>query len=217
MNDQLNTALRLVRLEVERIARALPSYIDADDLEADGYVGLVEANNRFDPQLGVPFDAFARRRVRGAIFDGIQRYGAFSRRECRRHRAARAIQPPRPTARPTLAHRHESRSTDAHSTPTGCAPRSVSADPEYAAMTREALAHIRCILESLPQSERELITAVYDLDQRGDSAAALARRRGVNRSSISRRKQRTLARMRHRLLGHALVEPDFRDDPEDPA
>jgi len=46
--------------------------IDQEDLVADGYVGLAKAARKFDPSHGVPFTAFARHYVRGAIVDTVR-------------------------------------------------------------------------------------------------------------------------------------------------
>lgn len=40
-----------------------------EDLRQDGAIGLMKAIARFDPDRGVPFRAFARNYIRGAIFD----------------------------------------------------------------------------------------------------------------------------------------------------
>jgi RNA polymerase sigma factor for flagellar operon FliA len=45
--------------------------IDPDDLFQLACTGLLEAMDRFDPSLGVPFRGFANRRIRGAMIDGI--------------------------------------------------------------------------------------------------------------------------------------------------
>lgn len=45
--------------------------IDPDDLYQLACTGLLEAMERFDPDLGVPFRGFANRRIRGAMIDGI--------------------------------------------------------------------------------------------------------------------------------------------------
>lgn len=47
-----------------------PPGVDPGDLEQFAYEGLLQAIDRFDPLKGVPFSAFARRRVLGAIVDG---------------------------------------------------------------------------------------------------------------------------------------------------
>ena len=35
-------------------------------------IGLIDAAGRYKPALGVPFDAFARRRVHGAMLDALR-------------------------------------------------------------------------------------------------------------------------------------------------
>lgn len=45
--------------------------LDPDDLVQLACTGLLEAMDRFDPALGVPFRGFASRRIRGAMIDGI--------------------------------------------------------------------------------------------------------------------------------------------------
>lgn len=45
--------------------------IDPDDLFQLACAGLLEAMDRFDPALGVPFRGFATRRIKGSMIDGI--------------------------------------------------------------------------------------------------------------------------------------------------
>lgn len=45
--------------------------IELDDLYQHAYTGLLEALDRFEPKLGVPFPAFAVRRISGSIRDSI--------------------------------------------------------------------------------------------------------------------------------------------------
>jgi RNA polymerase sigma factor (sigma-70 family) len=47
--------------------------LDQEDLVGDGYLGLAKAARRYDPSYGVPFTAFARHFVRGAIADTVRR------------------------------------------------------------------------------------------------------------------------------------------------
>lgn len=51
----------------------LPSFIDIENLEAAGILGLVEAANRFSNDFGVKFKNYAYQRIRGAIFDELRR------------------------------------------------------------------------------------------------------------------------------------------------
>ena len=54
---------------------------DKEDLIGDGMFGLVEAANKYDESSGVPFNAYAGQRVRGAIRDGLRRMDWAKRRE----------------------------------------------------------------------------------------------------------------------------------------
>jgi RNA polymerase sigma factor (sigma-70 family) len=58
--------------------------LDWDDLRGAAILALIGAIKRFDPACGVPFRAFAARRVDGALFDaGRQALGRPSRRRAR--------------------------------------------------------------------------------------------------------------------------------------
>lgn len=45
---------------------------ERDDLVSAGTVGLINAVDRFDDSRGVPFEAFARQRIRGAVIDEVR-------------------------------------------------------------------------------------------------------------------------------------------------
>lgn len=62
----------LVKTLACRLARRLPSGVELNDLVSIGMLGLVEAAGRYRPTLGVPFDAFARRRIHGAMLDSLR-------------------------------------------------------------------------------------------------------------------------------------------------
>jgi RNA polymerase sigma factor for flagellar operon FliA len=73
--------MEMVRRIAGAMARHLPAHVDADELVSLGYLGLVEAQTRFDPARGVPFGAFASTRARGAMLDGLRRLDPVSREE----------------------------------------------------------------------------------------------------------------------------------------
>ncbi len=62
----------LVRTLAHRLARRLPAQVETSDLISVGVLGLIDAADRYKPSLGVPFDAFARRRVQGAMLDSLR-------------------------------------------------------------------------------------------------------------------------------------------------
>src|SRR5688572_2253246 len=62
----------LVKTLAQRLAQRLPSQVEISDLISVGVIGLIDAAARYKPTLGVPFDAFARRRVQGAMLDSLR-------------------------------------------------------------------------------------------------------------------------------------------------
>ena len=67
--------LYLVLPIANRIKEHLPPSFDVDDLIASGNLALLHLATRYRPREhgGAPFSAFARPRIRGAIFDSIRR------------------------------------------------------------------------------------------------------------------------------------------------
>lgn len=201
--------LELVRVEARRIAHRLPrESVSLDDLVGHGHIGLVEAHQRFDPQRGVPFDLFARRRVRGAIFDALRAQGFLKRRGWE---AAR---------RQSQAHRlldagvGEAAGGDdamALALSVGLLATHLLTDevitdeaaPEPPADTllegEQTRRRLRSAIDALATEDREIIDAVYDFEDLGDSGADLARRRGVSRSYVSRAHLRILESLRGAL------------------
>jgi RNA polymerase sigma factor FliA len=61
------------QIAVRHLRRRAGANVERAELEQLAYEGLLHAIDRFDPMKGVPFSAFARRRIRGNIIDGISR------------------------------------------------------------------------------------------------------------------------------------------------
>jgi RNA polymerase sigma factor for flagellar operon FliA len=62
----------LVKALALRMARRVPTQVEVSELMSVGMVGLIDAAGRYQISLGVPFDAFARRRVHGAMLDWLR-------------------------------------------------------------------------------------------------------------------------------------------------
>ncbi|MEZ5284204.1 MAG: RNA polymerase sigma factor FliA [Vicinamibacterales bacterium] len=62
----------LVKAMAGRLANRLPSQVEVSELISVGVLGLIDAAGRFNPALGVPFSAFARRRIHGAMLDSLR-------------------------------------------------------------------------------------------------------------------------------------------------
>lgn len=62
-----------VRAEAWRIAKRGPNVIEVDDLVSMGFLGLMDAADKYDPKRGVKFDTYAEYRIRGAMLDELRR------------------------------------------------------------------------------------------------------------------------------------------------
>jgi len=62
----------LVKSMASRLGRRLPAQVEVSELVSVGVLGLIDAASRYRPSLGVPFDAFARRRIHGAMLDALR-------------------------------------------------------------------------------------------------------------------------------------------------
>jgi RNA polymerase sigma factor FliA len=62
----------LVKALAQRLVQRLPSQVEMTDLIGVGVLGLIDAATRYKASTGVPFDAFARRRVQGAMLDALR-------------------------------------------------------------------------------------------------------------------------------------------------
>jgi RNA polymerase sigma factor FliA len=78
----------LARSLALRLAGRVPASVDLDDLIGAGVLGLIDAVDRFDPSRAIPFEAYARTRIYGAILDAMRAEDHLSRRERRRNREA---------------------------------------------------------------------------------------------------------------------------------
>jgi RNA polymerase sigma factor (sigma-70 family) len=64
----LSQVYRLAR----RLKRRMPQTVDFGDLLSDGFLGLDRAARLFDPSRNVPFEAFAKLYIEGAMVDGLR-------------------------------------------------------------------------------------------------------------------------------------------------
>jgi len=62
----------LVKSLASRLAQRVPAQVEISELISVGVLGLIDAAGRYKPSLGVPFDAFARRRIHGAMLDALR-------------------------------------------------------------------------------------------------------------------------------------------------
>ncbi len=63
----------MVRRIALHMADRVDHFVDVDDLAQIGFMGLLDAAKRYDPKTGVPFEAYALLRIRGAMVDEMRR------------------------------------------------------------------------------------------------------------------------------------------------
>jgi len=68
----IRSHLPLVRRMAGHLASRLPPSVELDDLMQFGLMGLNDALHRYQAQEGVPFEVYARTRIRGAMIDGLR-------------------------------------------------------------------------------------------------------------------------------------------------
>jgi RNA polymerase sigma factor for flagellar operon FliA len=82
--------LSLVKKVAVGLVRRLPAQVEMNELIGEGVVGLLDAARRYKPASGVPFEAFAARRVRGSMLDALRAVDTASRRTRRMERTMKA-------------------------------------------------------------------------------------------------------------------------------
>ena len=76
----------LVKYVVGRMAVSMPGLLASEDIIGYGTIGLIQAVDRYDPSVGVKFETYAIRRIKGSILDAIRSLQQLSRDASRRTR-----------------------------------------------------------------------------------------------------------------------------------
>ena len=210
-------ALPKVRQLAHRLARRM-SAVTADDLESAGHEGLVRAALRYDPSTGVPFDAFAHYRVRGAMIDTARQASPGLRRH---QRALKSLQTTQALLEEAEKRNPSAGAADrrslrervaaaaelvAHTTTAVVLGRVPPADPdtletkeagaEASLMQAELRATLVQILGECEPADRKLIDALYN---RGLTMHEHAKAIGMSVSSVSRHHARLLGLLSQRI------------------
>lgn len=194
----------------KRIARSTRA--NWEDLRQDGVIGLIKAIARFDPGQGVPFRAFAKWHISGAIFDSAGLTRDIARRQEPIYRKVRQTEDELtctlqrdPTIEEVaekagltveqIRNANDARNVAfAEELPNGEDPQLssliVSPEPELTLLLLEALAH-------LDQREQEVIRLYY---WEGESHEEIARELEATISNVTKIRQRAIGKLR-KVLG----------------
>jgi RNA polymerase sigma factor FliA len=215
----------LVKTLAHRLAHRLPPQVEVSDLIGVGVLGLIDAATRYKPTLGVPFDAFARRRIQGAMLDSLRELD-WVPRSLRRLR--RTVEGAISTLRKTLGREPEEteiaqalsmtmpeyeRAVEQLRTLDVGAMRSLEQDSESGMSRLEMLAddgegvlaeierqelreHLARAIQQLPQREREILAMYFDENMTLAEIGAVI---GVSESRVSQLRSLAFTRLRASL------------------
>ena len=157
---------------------------ERDDLVSAGMVGLIDAVDRFDPSRGVPFEAFARVRIRGAIIDELRRLDGRGRLFWKRVRMGEPI---------------AERSADALSldrlVEIGTEPS--VADASEPVLEEDLWHDVGEAVQALPDRERDVIRRYYGASL---TLREIGYELGVSEARVCQLHARAIAHLRRRLV-----------------
>lgn len=223
----------LVKSMAQRLAMRLPSQVEVSDLVSVGVLGLIDAAGRYKPGLGVPFDAFARRRVQGAMLDSLRDldWAPRSLRRMRRDVDGALAKLRRQFAREpeeseiaaemgmSVADYEKTiqqlrrldigavRSLDAP-TEDGTSRLELCVDPTEGVVTqlerKELRGHLAKAIEQLPERERQILALYFEEEL---TLAEIGEVIGVGESRVSQLRSLALSRLRTLLRESLGMEP----------
>jgi RNA polymerase sigma factor for flagellar operon FliA len=196
--------------------------VERSELVSVGVLGLIDAATRYQPSLGVPFDAFARRRIQGAMLDALRQLDRVPRSV---RRLQRNVEEAMTTLRHTLGREPEAedvahalgispaeyasllddlRSADVASIRQGDSDGGdrleVAIEPEagpYVQLERRELrSRLARALAELPERERQVLALSYDQEL---TLAEIGAVLGLTESRICQIRSQAIARLRSLL------------------
>lgn len=214
--------LAIVGYLVNEVARKA-THLSRDELASAGAYGLLLAADSFDPAQGVPFGAFARRRILGAMADEMRAADWAGRTARRRIKESLRVQESLTAAlgrTPTVDELAESLGVGraAAAEALADAQRSVAVldssiadllaaetvSPEQAVLETERTRYVTAAVASLPERMRYVVEQIYYHDRSvGDLAAEL----GLTHSAVSQQRSEAVRLMRVGLETHYTTSP----------
>jgi len=203
-------------LASETHARA--THIPREELASAGALALVMAADAFDPELGVPFGAYARRRILGAFADEMRSMDWASRGIRKRIKETVAVRETLTSGlgrTPTVAEiaiamgvgedavseaiADAERSVTTLDDPTAGEVASDLLMPEESLVMRERRRVLECAVMALPERMRQIVQAVY-VDER--PVKEIAEELGVSHSAVSQQRSEAVRLLRDALDLH---------------
>ncbi len=206
------------------------THLSRDDLASAASLGLVMAADAFDPERGVPFGAYARRRITGAIADEMRAADWATRSMRGRIKETLAVQETltaalgrtpevaelanalgvdTQVAREALADAATvTTALDEHVTETVAAQ---IAGPEDSLVAGEKLAFVRAAVEALPERMRFIVEQVFFEDR---TVTEIAAELGITHSAVSQLRSEAMRLLKDGLQTHYADEGQEEHIPE---
>lgn len=174
----------LVKRVALHLKGRLPNFMELEELIQVGMIGLIEANNSFNGEMGVDFEIFAKNRIRGAILDQVRKMSYLPRSaivNLRDHNEATAALSGELGREPTQteiaqfmgkeldefqrernhAHRFQTVSLESQLPETTEQPASNITEPEAQVAKEEFMDSLIDAIKTLPERERTVISLYY--------------------------------------------------------
>src|SRR5919108_2233307 len=168
---------------VARMGIPPTSVQEREDLVSAGVIGLIDAVDRFDHARGVPFEAFARVRIQGAVIDELRRLDGRSRLFWKRVREGTTAEESMPDAVSL------DRLIDAGTEPAG--------DDLTASLLEQDLWNdVGIALMTLPRRERSVLQRYYGASR---TLREIGSEMGVSEARVCQLHARAIAQLRRML------------------
>jgi RNA polymerase sigma factor for flagellar operon FliA len=202
---------------------AKATHLSRDDLASAGAVALITSADAYKPELGIPFGAFARRRIIGAFADEMRAGDWATRGARRRIKETLAVQETLTAGlgrTPSIDEIASALGVDREEAAAGLADAArvvaplddgiadiLVADialPEESLLSAERLRYLTAAVEALPEKMRLIVQQVYFDDR---SVKDIAEELGITHSAVSQQRAEAIRLLRDGLETHYSEEP----------
>lgn len=194
---------------------ARATHLSRDDLASAGAVALITSADAYNPALGIPFGAFARKRIVGAFADEMRSSDWATRGARRRIKETMAVKETLTSAlgrTPSVdeiasamgVERQEAEAALADAARVVAPLDDNIADlliadtalPEETLLAGERLGYLKAAIESLPEKMRTIITQIYFEDR---AVKDIAQELGITHSAVSQQRAEAVRLLRDGL------------------
>lgn len=199
------------------------THLSREDLTSVGSIALIQAADAYDPSTGVPFGAYARRRIVGAFADDMRSADWAGRGQRQRIRQTKSAEESLTAAlgrKPTIAEIAAAMGVDEKTAAAALQDadhRQVTLEdemndylvaetstPEQELMAAEQAHMTREAVEALPERMRLIVTRLFF---ENSTVKEIAAELGITHSAVSQQRAEAMRMLRAALSAHYGMEP----------